>query len=327
MLASALPWAGAVAGGGAGTFVAASLIFFAWAMFADVGRRYLEHRLQYGPWKDGRRELRAGLLVLGATWALVVGLHPAPSVATLGILLIASGGLAALTGALLLRAVRRRRRQDHRLFVPVSLGRRPSGVSAASRHAAPAAWVALFVVAAPFLAWLLPDSEVAGAPRPAPLSRADEIDFAALRELESDGAGLVDIADYVAHRAYQEGFVYGAEYGVPEAGEEITLSRIRERDGRRVQEEEVVLRYDEGWLSRVLAVETGIGPLLVNGNRPSGVVRSPEPGVYSPRTHPARYSLQALLALSPFLVLSIRVFHAVRSGAPIPVLRRKRQAA
>lgn len=327
-LAGVVPWVGIVAGGGPGTFVAASLIYFAWAVFAHVGHRYLEHRLQYGSWTAGRRELRYSLLVLGATWALSIGLHPSTSVAARAPVLVGSGGLAALTGALLLRAVRRRRRQDHRLFVPVSLRARPPAISATTRHAAPAAWVTLFVIAVPFVAWLLPDSDIARAPKPAPLPGEARIDFESLQQLGTgDDSELVDIADYVAHRAYQEGFVYGVGYGLPEAGEEVTLSRVRERDGRRVQEPEVVLRYDEAWLDGVLGRSTGIGALLANGNRPSRVVRSPGPGVYSPGTHPARYSLQALVAFLPFLALSIRVLYAAGSGAPIPVPRRKRQAA
>ena len=327
--AGALPWLGTVARGGGGTFVAAALIYFTWVMFADSGRRYLEHRLQYGSWQAGRRELRHSALVLAATWAIVLGVHPAGSIGVLLPILISSLGLAAWSGFSVAVAVFKRRGQDHRLFVPVTLRSQPAAISAVSRYASTAAWVALFVVAAPFTAALLPQSSVPDIPRPVPVAGGGEMNLETLNALEVSGdTRTVNIADYVAHRAYQEGFVYGGSYGVPAPGSTLTLSRFREEGERTVREEEVMLRYDRAWLDRVLVGnETGIGALLSNGGVPSGVVRTSEPGVYSSGTHPARYSLQALLAFSPFLFLSIRVLITAGSTAPTPVLRRKRQAA
>jgi hypothetical protein len=209
---------------------------------------------------------------------------------------------------------------------------RPPALSAASRFAPLAPWVALLVVGAPYLATLLPSAGVDGVPQPVPLSGHDHVDFEALQAVDrASSSGLVDLSDYLAHRAYQEGFVYGAEYGLPAEGEALYLSRFSREGESTVREREVVLRFDREWLEKTLQSAGGNGAsvasLLANGNTPAGVVRSPAPGVYSQVTHPARYSLQALLAFSPFLVLSIRVFAASRSGAPIPVLRRKRQAA
>ncbi|MFP4373098.1 MAG: hypothetical protein ACLFPO_02105 [Spirochaetaceae bacterium] len=328
-VAGALPWVGTVAFGGAGTFVAAGLIYFAWVMFAESGRRYLDHRLQYGEWRAGRRELRHSALVLAATWAIVLGVHPDGDIAVLAPILLSSLGLAAWTGLSVARAVFKRRVQDHRLFVPVALREQPAAASAVSRYASTAAWVALFVVAAPFAAVLLPQTSVADVPRPVPVTDGAQMSLETLAGLGlSAGSGTVSIADYVAHRAYQEGLVYGAAYGLPAPGETVTLSRFREEGALTVREEEVMVRYDRAWLDDVIAAEeTGIGALLVNGNVPSGVVRSSEPGLYSAGTHPARYSLQALLAFTPFLFLGIRILMTAGGGAPIPVLRRKRQAA
>lgn len=329
----ALPWAASAVSGGSGTFVAAALIYFAWLMTADTGRRYLDHRLQYGESSAARRELRYSLLVLAATWALVLGFNPAATLRGLAPVLLASVGAAAFSAAIVVGAVFRRRRQDHRLFVPVSIRPAPPTVSAASRFGPTAAAVAVLVVTVPYIAAFLPQSRVPATPRPTPLAGHESIDFAALHVLErGGGAGPVTIADYIAHRAYQEGFVYGAEYGLPDEDEALTLTRVREEDGRTVQVRDVVLRYDEAWLKAALGGSGDVRPggfaaLLANGNRPSGVVRSPEPGVYSPSTHPARYSLQALLAFLPFLVVSIRVLRAARSRAPAPMLGRKRQAA
>ncbi|MFP4011582.1 MAG: hypothetical protein ACLFUM_07760, partial [Spirochaetaceae bacterium] len=98
-------------------------------------------------------------------------------------------------------------------------------------------------------------------------------------------------------------------------------------NGTTVREPEVMLRYDEAWLDRTLAPDSSnLGALLANGDTPSGVVRTGKPGVYSVTTHPARYSLQALLAFSPFLALGLRRTPADRNGVPFAVLGRKRQA-
>ncbi|NBB90917.1 MAG: hypothetical protein GVY23_06885 [Spirochaetes bacterium] len=327
--AGALPWLGTVALGGGGTFVAAALIYFAWVMFGDNGRRYLDHRLQYGNWPAGRRELRHSALMLAATWAIVLGFHPTGSLATLAPILISSVGLAAWTGLSVALAVFKRRKQDHRLFVPVTLRAKPAAISAVSRYASTAAWVALLVVSTPLVATLLPQSSVPGIPRPVPMTGRGDMSLETLGALAlSGGDGAVHVADYVAHRAYQEGFVYGASFGVPSPGSTLTLSRFRKEGALTVREQEVMLRYDREWLDEVLtAPETGIGALLVNGNVPSGVVRTPKPGIYSLDTHPARYTLQALLAFSPFLFLGMRVLITGGSGRPTPVLNRKRQAA
>lgn len=330
----AVPWLGFTATAGAGGFVAAAVVYFAWVVFVDTGRRYLDHRLQYGASEESRRELRYIALVLAGTWAVALGLLPDRSLETLGSVVICSIGMAAWTGVLILILVSRRRRQDHRLFVPVAMRATSSPASAAMRYASTAPWVALIVVAAPYLATLMPQQEVAGVPRPVPISGFETIDFEALRALEesSVSGAIVDAADYVSHRAYQEGFIYGAGYGLPQAGDELTLSRYVDGSEGIVREREVVmLRYDDAWLNGTLgdASQTAgsIGALLLNDNVPSGVVRGRPAGIYSPRTHPARYSLQALLAFSPFVAFSIRAFLANRVGVPTLVLRRKRQAA
>jgi hypothetical protein len=330
--AGALPWLGTVATAGAGTFIAASAVYAFWVMFADAGRRYLEHRLQYGEWESGRRELQYNLLVLGGVWALALGFFPDPGLDALVPILISSAGLAAWTALTVAVSAERRRRQDHRLFVPVYMRSVSPALQTAVRYAHITPWVALIIIGAPYLAGLAPGSNVPTVPRPAPLTGFAEVDFASLQALdEASDSGLINIADYVAHIAYQEGFVYGASYGLPEPGDALYLSQFREENGTAVRDRREVLRYDEPWLeSRLSAARSaadGVGALLLNGNQPSGVVRSSEAGVYSPGTHPTRYSLQALLAFSPFLILSIRVFLSGRSGAPIPVLRRKRQAA
>ncbi|MFO8063538.1 MAG: hypothetical protein ACQETQ_01345 [Spirochaetota bacterium] len=329
---AAVPWLGFTATAGAGGFVAAAAVYFAWVVFADTGRRYLDHRLQYRASEESRRELRYSALVLAGTWALALGLSPDRSIENLGSVFVSTSGMVAWTGILVFALVLRRRRQDHRLFVPVAMRAATPVTSAAVRYASTAPWVALIVVAAPYLATLLPQQQISAVPQPVPLSEFEEIEFEALHALEqSSSSGLVNVADYIAHRAYQEGFVYGADYGVPDAGSELTVSRYAEGSQGIELDDEVMLRYDDRWLDRTLedAAQTKehIGALLLNGSVPSGVVRSSPAGIYSPRTHPARYSLQALLAFLPFVVFSIRVFLTNKSGAPTPMLRRKRQAA
>ncbi len=324
----AVPWLGTVTVGGAGTFIAASVIYFAWVGFADTGRRYLDHRLQYGRWNGGGRELRRSLILLALVWAVVLAAYPGLSLSALMPIAGSGVGLAAFSGLAVAHALYKRARQDHRLFVPVSLRPFKPVIPAFLPRLTTAVWVAVLVFGVPYLSHLLPSGGTPAAPAPVPLEGRNEIDFESLHALR-DGTprGVVNIADFVAHRAYQEGFAYGVEYGLPEEGATVELSRFTGDNGTTVREPEVMLRYDEAWLDRTLAPDSSnLGALLANGDTPSGVVRTGKPGVYSVTTHPARYSLQALLAFSPFLALGLRRTPADRNGVPFAVLGRKRQA-
>ncbi|MDT8297466.1 MAG: hypothetical protein RQ801_04125 [Spirochaetaceae bacterium] len=189
-------------------------------------------------------------------------------------------GQAKSTGAFKLRYLRR----DHVLFEPVSLSgsfrTRSTGVPASDYSMmirfVPAVSIGAVLIAllAPFV---LADSETdtlvpaAGA---ALGSWSSPSAFQRLRDSKT-AESLVDAGDLLASAAYQEGFLYGAEYRIPLPGDRLTIPSYREEGNLMVASETTVVEYDESWLASTLERElsTGVGRLYGSQEGPVSVTR------------------------------------------------------
>ena len=71
----------------------------------------------------------------------------------------------------------------------------------------------------------------------------------------SSNTDVPDISDYVTHMAFQEGFIYGAEYKLPKADEELVSDFYKENKetGEIEKYYKVVFRFDELWLSNLIS--------------------------------------------------------------------------
>jgi hypothetical protein len=118
---------------------------------------------------------------------------------------------------------------------------------------------------------------------PLPIHGAgDAISWRALEKLASASSPLEPptLADYLSHRAYQEGLPFGRRYGLPTAGERITISRYLagSRGPEIIRTHRVVKRFQATWLQETLAaVEVGSVErlLLDQGFATRVVVRRP----------------------------------------------------
>ncbi len=243
--------------------------------------------------------------------------------------------LAAVgTGAFLLIPVKRkiqgRRGQDHRLFEPVPLiPRTETGSSTGRASVSPAVFGAVLLTLLlgvfnfPGIRILpadLPSAETSGG-----VWSAGGMNPAGARSL------LPDAEDYLRHRAYQEGFMFGAAYEMPLEGGGVDLENYDLEDGRVTGKNFRVLGYTESWFEEKLTemVESGPSRLLRSEAAPP-VVRTLSSFEYG-------IPLQMLLAFAANIVIYVLIHmsgqhparsRAVRSyGKQFFVLRRKQQAA
>lgn len=89
-----------------------------------------------------------------------------------------------------------------------------------------------------------------------------------------NGRGLPDLADYLSHRAFQEGYFYGRKYGFPQQNEEIVLQVFEKEETGVVGREKVVGMFTEKWYKDIIteASKNGVTRILLSQGGPSRVV-------------------------------------------------------
>jgi len=117
-------------------------------------------------------------------------------------------------------------------------------------------------------------------PAPYVLKGAEDFSWNSLEMLNKyePDSSLPDISDYVIHMAFQEGFVYGAEYQFPEGNRELIVDSYKENSvsGEIEKYYEVVLKFDQLWLEKILgSIQRGSLPkLLLDQEKPVYVIYS-----------------------------------------------------
>ncbi|MFP4483877.1 MAG: hypothetical protein ACLFO1_03385 [Spirochaetaceae bacterium] len=275
-----------------------------------------------------RNQLRRNAALFLSAWiaaGLVVFAVQEPE--RMGLFAVALAVTAAVGGATHVRTYLRATGSDHRLFIPVSL--RPRDYDADHRAAARASVVlsalAVVTVAAASLSGFLGPPAI-----PQPTGRAVEpVSYSSLHRVWSNSGTMPTLADYVAHRAFQEGMMYGRRYGLPAPGEELTLSSFRRDEGVLTQEPEVVLSYDSEWLEdAVTSIDrSNVARIFVTLGGPVGVEMGPTPGLYSSLSHLLQNSALILLVLLPYLVARGYLRPRARQGLSYVALRAQRQGA
>ncbi|AFG37139.1 hypothetical protein [Spirochaeta africana] len=152
-------------------------------------------------------------------------------------------------------------RRDHRLFMPLSLlPRRPA--RSAMLESVPLMTV---VAIGLFFALVLSDGangrpgwQALKIPQPVVADHDQSYDSIALQladliqhtgELRSDSARLPHLGDYLSHRAYQTGMVFGRTYGFPQIDEAVMLPGAIQDGPRLRANEEVRFRFTREWIS------------------------------------------------------------------------------
>jgi|GEM_PF-6856940 len=325
------PWIIYVFLGAASSFSEASLVYFAWAHLVCGTTRYLEEYVSYGNGESMRHTLFWRILFLAAVIVAALIFHADDGL--FGALPLFTGtiGTAAITLASWLAIRFMRSRRDHRIFHPVPI----LPVSAAVRRKY-ALWPTLplifvIVLFAPLTGNMLPHPDAPVLPRPEKGTANTAFTFHQIRTrfAAKNDSSLPDISDYVAHRAYQRGLLFGQPYGVPSEGRTITLSHYNQRDGKLLKSEETVMVYNDAWLRSALAEAPpgSLQQLLISQGRPIGVVAGQSAAIYSQTSRLLRHSILVVLVFSPFLVGRTVLQWAGRRRAADVLLRRSKQEA
>ena len=300
--------------GSLSAFATAGSLLIAWSLGCGGGLAQLRAGSvsgRSGRLVAARASLRALLPVVGMVAAVFVVQPPeADEVASL---LMGLAGLVGVTGVVTSLRVYRYRRCEHRLFVPVSItSSKPTVVLPVLVPLAIA--VALAVPVAQ--RWLPSPSEIV-LPQPAPADRSSaELTLSSLAQIWpppgegptslSHRSGLADappdLATFVAHRAFQEGFMYRRPFDLPAQDEEFSLPRFVQNGAAVEQTVETVAVYDDAWLSRVFAERPPytIETILIAQNAPVRVEMRSVGAVYSSPVSLARHVALLMMLVLPY---------------------------
>jgi len=260
LLSAAVAWLAAPVSGSYVATLSAALVYLAWSTAMEIAHPVLQYYLDYGLFERFRLRPVAGV-ALAAVFAgsVLAGIDGS----IVGLLIPATGAMVCLSGALFVWEHFRKLRRQHRLFHPIRILGVGKGPSYIVPRIVETAWIGVALLLSPGIAYLNwgVDVEI---PVPVVYAGMTHNSWAALHRLWTHGAdpGLPDLADYVAHRAYQAGLSYGRGYSFPIPNERVYESRYG-REGKRIVSRLTTVKvYTEEWFQRVLSRPDGIVGML-----------------------------------------------------------------
>lgn len=334
VLSGLIPWIPGIIGSGPAVAVASALILLVWSR-ALVNLSLLLERndRRHGPI---RKVLRAGVwpgLIIIVSFAVVWSMAGVRAATTI---LPGVVGISAATAVAFLFRLGGSIRRDHDLFAPVSiLSHRLGGLTGYQvfRGRPVVLWIVIGVfVVLPPVADQLVAARSSSVPRQVAVAGADDLSYESIGVLWSSNLpdSIVDLSDYLAHRAYQQSLAFGREYGLPLEGEAVTLSRFKENDeGAYNRFSEDVLVFDDAWLEDAISsAPAGIASLLASRGGTPGVVLTPQRSLYSGYSQLLKHTAYVLLALLPAALSGRRVLQIGRGRSKVvQIARRRRQVA
>ncbi|MDC7227469.1 MAG: hypothetical protein PQJ61_11960 [Spirochaetales bacterium] len=193
------------------------------------------------------------------------------------------------------------RMQEHRLFFPVSIKSGERAYDAGSRLPETAAAVAAIVLLPLFTLFFQHELPVEV---PVPQESVDSFSswsWESLGYLDKTDEGLVNAADFVTHRAYQEGFMYDREWGFPDQDEQIISGEYVAVKSQIEYREKCIQQFTEDWYTSIINtnLETGLTALLLSQRSPGGIILKSDISDKVGSFYPVNYVLISLLAILP----------------------------
>jgi hypothetical protein len=285
VLLYSLPWLTALATGDPELLFSNNLAAYGMLLLGREARSLWKHQIEYPVEVPHllkhfiKTAFPGGFLLAGS---LVFLLSSRRAGYTPGLLL----GMAAhafLFSAEMAFLVWRSRRRLHRLFHPLPLvqGGRLFTIPPLGKSAL----IAVSLILLPLTAALMIREADWQMPLPEAGPRVISWETLAAEWDSSEADQLPGLHDFLAHRAYQEGFFYGGGYEFPGAGDKISRSRFTIQNEKVVEEELSLVDFDNEWFVSSLdpSSVSGIPLILLSQGRVSRVrirnltVRSPEP--------------------------------------------------
>ncbi len=280
-----LPWIAALGTGEPELLFSNNLAAYGMLLMGRDVRRLWKHQIEYPVQVPHlvrqfmKTAFPGGFLLIGSLAFLVLSRRPG---FVPGILLGITAHTALITAEMSFLLWRSRRRL-HRLFHPLPLvqGNKfitipPLGQSAL---------IAVSLMLLPLSAELMIRETDWELPLPEPVSQAISWDNLAHEWAHGAPENLPGLQDFLAHRAYQEGFFYGGVYEFPGAGDKIGRSRFAIQEGKVIEEEVSLVAFDNEWFVNSLdsSSASGVPQILLTQGRLSRVgvrhwtIPKPEP--------------------------------------------------
>jgi hypothetical protein len=243
-------------------------------------------------------------------------------------LVIAILGAAGGVIAYLYKSPLTRLDDGHKAFEPVPI------LSGRGRWRRPRRWAAVAAASIAVIGlsplvyeWI---SDDVGVSRPVVVTYDRPYSLAGLEMAFEDdsAAALPGLADYLAHRAYQEAFGYNVPYEYPTAVGSVEVSRFaREDDGSISTFQETVIEFDQVWFQGVLQdLPYGVPSFLGSFGRPVGVVLAPVESVYSGYSPIVLHAVFVIFLMVPYIPSLVITRRSPRSEAEM-LVKRIRQVA
>jgi hypothetical protein len=328
-----LVWIQLIVSGNILAFFCAALLHFTWVILIDDLIQLHHQRLSYPRSTADVSNLRnKGLyyLLIAAIGIIVFNTGSLGELSPYA-LLPSIGGQAALSCAYGFWILIRKNSREHRIFIPLPIIKKKtwSDWNTGQRYFFPIVLLLILVPVciAPFIGT---DTGLA-LPVPEPLGEVVSFQRESLKILYQDNeqAHLPDIADYITHLSYQEGFMYGRGYQFPEEDERLYFSVFDENDGVIDKSWEIVREYDQDWISRRLSSLPDLsyeGMLYAQG-RPVRVVFGTANNSSPGTTAVLVYMCVILLLFSPFIIPKLKLSAGFLYDMRTLESRRRRQAA
>jgi hypothetical protein len=329
-LLSALPCFIALISGSIIHLISASALYFAWLFFLEEAIPFYRYYLNYRQYPSERLSLIARTVFLLSTFLLIILLHLGEGGANVLPIVTAFLSLVFLAVATAFYFLLKRKTQVHRIFMPVQILRENIWGIWRGRFSAYIIWL-LIILLLPLLGLMVFSiRDPYRVPGPESYTNIDSFSYDSLHHLWffTKEQELPDLADYLAHRAYQEGFAYGREYGFPSRDEKLEILHYTREAGKITHGKKLIKQFSEQWLrENIHQGGRGIETMLRDQGVPTAVVLK-EAAVFS--LGPSiviRYAVLVFLLFTPFLMSGIRYTITVFDGLGDITKRRKRVEA
>lgn len=266
-----LPWLPLFLFGNFSVFAVASLLFFSFCRSITDLDSLVKERLNHGnTGLSGSffKHILFRFIISFAAVSIFSFVTKFSKVTTLAVMLAFTADLA-ITGILVGRTLIRYSAQAHRLFFHIPLGTKRGLKVQKGRVLFPIVLLPI-VLAFPFVLRQFDEEVQAGVPAPLEEGIVREVDYRNIRKVGvSEAEEIPALPDFVAHRYFQEGYLYRREFKVPGPDERVYLSAYEQKkDGKIEVTRREALYPGEQWLKSTLegGGEEGIIAMLLDQN-------------------------------------------------------------
>lgn len=215
----------------------------------------------------------------------------------------------------------------HRLFLPVHIKEKTKCIEFDEMYIAGIFFILLFI-APIFYRIPVMEKEIRIA-APVNLIKNNDLSYSGLKNLFllKSEESLPDLSDYVAHRAYLEGYMYGMKYTFPDENIPITISVFKNNHGKVNRENLMLKLFTDSWYKSIITSvnKSGLVDMLLDQKAPVGVKYVQVNHISQSRGSLRRYYLFYIFLLFPFLFWASGVTSFPGDGIKRLFLRRRRQ--